>query len=57
MDLFRSAMHYLGLGPDDDYDDYDQVDDRAVQAPQVTRSAECRRYVVDSTNRERKGAP
>ena len=39
MALFRSAMHYLGLGPDDEYDDYDQVDDRAAQAPQVTRSA------------------
>lgn len=39
MALFRSAMHYLGLGPDDDYDDYDQVDDRGAQAPQVTRSA------------------
>jgi cell division inhibitor SepF len=39
MALFRSAMHYLGLGPDDEYDDYDQVDDRLPQAPQVTRSA------------------
>jgi cell division inhibitor SepF len=39
MALFKSAMHYLGLGPDDEYDDYDQVDDRAPQAPPVTRSA------------------
>jgi len=39
MALFRSAMHYLGLGPDDDYDDFDQVDDRAPQAQQGTRSA------------------
>ena len=39
MALFRSAMHYLGLGPDDEYDDYDQVDDRGLPAPQVTRSA------------------
>jgi len=39
MALFRSAMHYLGLGPDDEYDDYDQVDDRGLPAPQVARSA------------------
>ena len=39
MALFRSAMHYLGLGPDDEYDDYDQVDDRGAPAPQAARSA------------------
>ena len=39
MALFRSAMHYLGLGPDDEYDDYDQVDDRGASAPPAARSA------------------
>ena len=28
--MWRRAMLYLGLGPDDEYDDYDMVDDSGV---------------------------
>ncbi len=31
--MWRTAMLYLGLGPDDEYDDYDQVDDRGRAGP------------------------
>ncbi|HUF33359.1 MAG TPA: cell division protein SepF [Acidimicrobiales bacterium] len=35
--MWRRAMHYLGLGPDDEYDDYDALDDGP--APVVSRYA------------------
>src|SRR5476649_1997014 len=34
--MWRKAMLYLGLGPDEDYDDYDGPDD-AVATPQSSR--------------------
>jgi cell division inhibitor SepF len=57
MALFKSAMHYLGLGPDEEYDDYDQVDDRIPQAPQVTRSAVPTREPSPVTARPAPSAP
>jgi cell division inhibitor SepF len=36
--MWRKAMLYLGLGPDDEYDDYDALDD-GVAAPQPPRPA------------------
>jgi cell division inhibitor SepF len=32
--MWRRAMLYLGLGPDDEYDDYGPVDDRSQLQPQ-----------------------
>jgi cell division inhibitor SepF len=32
--MWRRAMLYLGLGPDDEYDDYGPIDDRAQMQPQ-----------------------
>jgi cell division inhibitor SepF len=32
--MWRRAMLYLGLGPDDEYDEYDGPDDHGYQAPQ-----------------------
>src|ERR671913_116920 len=31
--MWRRAMHYLGLGPDDEYDDYDEYDVSERQRP------------------------
>src|SRR5215207_5783867 len=31
--MWRRAMHYLGLGPDDEYDDYDEYDVSEPQRP------------------------
>jgi cell division inhibitor SepF len=31
--MWRRAMHYLGLGPDDEYDDYDVADDVGPPPP------------------------
>ena len=39
--MWRRAMLYLGLGPDDEYDDYDIVDD---PMPERSRSAPASRY-------------
>ncbi len=36
--MWRKAMLYLGLGPDDEYDDYDSLDD-AVASPAPPRPA------------------
>ena len=37
--MWRKAMLYLGLGPDDEYDDYEAVDERVVATTQPTRTA------------------
>jgi cell division inhibitor SepF len=37
--MWRRAMLYLGLGPDDEYEEYDQGDDRVAQAAPPGRSA------------------
>src|SRR3954447_24362600 len=37
--MWRRTMLYLGLGPDEEYEDYDPVDDRAPAASQPGRSA------------------
>jgi cell division inhibitor SepF len=35
--MWRRAMHYLGLGPDDDYDDYDDEYEAPEPRPLATR--------------------
>jgi len=35
--MWRKAMLYLGLGPDEDYDDYDAPDEVVAPPPQPTR--------------------
>jgi len=37
--MWRRTMLYLGLGPDEEYEDYDPIDDRVAPASQPARSA------------------
>jgi cell division inhibitor SepF len=37
--MWRRTMLYLGLGPDDEYEEYDQGDEGVASPPPVTRSA------------------
>ena len=46
--MWRRAMLYLGLGPDDEYDDYDPIDEPAV-APMRAPAAAPSRYPAAPT--------
>ena len=43
--MWRRAMLYLGLGPDDEYDDYEPYDDRMPSRPCARAAAAARWHV------------
>ena len=49
--MWRRTMLYLGLGPDDEYDDYDPVDDDPV-SPRQQASSPPSRYPASRDERE-----
>jgi cell division inhibitor SepF len=50
MSLWKKTMDYLGLGPDDAYDDYDDYDEPDPRPPRSQRDGDARSWSDESDN-------